>query len=126
MAQNTGILFGEMPAAATDTAGIVGLMYMKSGDNNLKLASKDMIRLFLGAPMKNHFSGTATLLQTEFVVTHNLGFTPSYVFIVPTGNVVLPGWTVPVSSKNGTTFTAKFATGLALGATVSFDWFAYK
>lgn len=92
----------------------------------LMFADASTIRTFLGAAMKGRYSGTGALLKVDFVVTHNLGFKPNYVQITPTADIVYPGWSVPSSLITSTTFTVRFASALALGASVTFDWFAYR
>ncbi len=67
------------------------------------------------------YSVTGSALQTAFVVTHSLGYTPSQVVISPTaaGNALA----YYITAKGATTFTVNFVSSPGV-VPVSFDWIA--
>lgn len=73
--------------------------------------------------------GTATIsgvsLQTAYVITHGLGYTPSQVYIQST---TLAGAALNyVTTITGTTFTVNFVVAPSIGTNnIMFYWTAYK
>lgn len=73
--------------------------------------------------------GTATIsgvsLQTAYVITHGLSYTPSQVYIQST---TLAGAALNyITAINGTTFTVNFAIAPSIGTNnIMFYWTAYK
>lgn len=73
--------------------------------------------------------GTSTIsgvsLQTAYVITHGLSYTPSQIYIQST---TLAGAALNyVSTITGTTFTVNFAVAPSIGTNnISFYWTAYK
>lgn len=69
------------------------------------------------------FSGIS--LQTSYVITHGLGWTPSSVFVQPTSlNAAVLSYVSAITSTN---FTITFISAPVIGTNnISFYWVAYK
>lgn len=67
---------------------------------------------------------SGTILQTQYTITHGLGYTPSKVFIQPkSSNAAVPSW---VDNITSTTFRVTFSSVPVIGTNnISFDWQAY-
>jgi hypothetical protein len=80
-------------------------------------------------PNSNTIKGTSTFsavtLQSAYVISHGLPFTPLQVFIqAKTANAAVPSW---VSNINSTSFTVNFSSVPLLGTlNLTFDWLAVK
>lgn len=70
-------------------------------------------------------SVSGALLQTQYTITHSLGYTPTMVFIQPKStNAAVPSW---VDNITSTTFRVTFASVPVIGTNnISFNWIAYK
>lgn len=68
---------------------------------------------------------SGTLLQTAYVITHGLSYTPSSVYIQPkSANAAALSWVTNITSTN---FTITFLSVPILGTNnISFNWVAYK
>lgn len=68
---------------------------------------------------------SGALLQTQYTITHSLGYTPTMIFIQPkSANAAVPSW---VDNITSTTFRITFASVPVLGTNnISFNWIAYK
>lgn len=68
---------------------------------------------------------SGTLLQTQYTITHALGYTPTMIFIQPkSANAAALSW---VDNITSTTFRITFLSVPIIGTNnISFNWIAYK
>lgn len=81
---------------------------------------------FFKSPMpynKGNTTLSSTLLQTTFVITHGLGYTPTSVIVQPKSASAASGHYV--SAISSTTFTITYLVNIGISS-LTWDWIAYK
>lgn len=119
-AGTTGVT-GPTGAGTTGPTGPSGTGNVSFTDTINTIATKKDLQKFTSGS----FNDTVALLSTaNFVVTHNLGYTPSQVLAtITTGSVASTNYYI--SARDNTTFTLTFVSPFTL-ARIKFDWLIIK